>query len=175
MDVDPVRAYAWFWVAVRRGHPLADLAGRSWRISMEEKAFATAEELGMELLRGHRHQEARLLSTARNDRRNAATRSPGLQPKPQWMARIRTTAPHGRLWLRPFPDMHAFPATEGLGRQTDVDGEGIRRFAPFNDGSGQQVRDLSAPPMGARPPVRCPPDGRGLSGHTRMHGLLHRG
>lgn len=61
VDVDPVRAYAWFWVAVRRGHPLADLARQIVAESMEEKAFATAEELGMELLRGRRHQEARLL------------------------------------------------------------------------------------------------------------------
>ena len=61
VDVDPVRAYAWFWVAVRRGHPLADLARQIVADSMEEKAFATAEELGIELLRGRRYHEARLL------------------------------------------------------------------------------------------------------------------
>ena len=61
VDADPVRAYAWFWVAVRRGHTLADLARQIMADSMEEKALAAAEELGVELLRGRRYEEARLL------------------------------------------------------------------------------------------------------------------
>lgn len=61
VDADPVRAYAWFWVAVRRGHTLADLARQIVADSMEEKALSAAEELGVELLRGRRYEEARLL------------------------------------------------------------------------------------------------------------------
>ena len=61
VDADPVRAYAWFWVAVRRGHTLADLARQIVADSMEGKALAAAEELGLELLRGRRYEEARLL------------------------------------------------------------------------------------------------------------------